>query len=214
MPPFRLRPHFSAGGKSGLTLIELLAVIAVIAVLSTLLFTVVNYARASANRASCASNLRQIGAALQQYAYEHEMRLPGPLRVETFGYYRKGHIPDHLPGYLWGYLGLPEPDNAVRRIEVFYCPSLVDMLPANKSLNSLKAYSTGQSPQVFGYPNSTNPNQPRTIGEFDAPDKVIVLRDSAASTNAMPSPPHGNSRNILYLDWHVANVPDPVAASK
>ena len=47
--------------KRGFTLIELLVVIAIIAILAAILFPVFARARENARRASCQSNLKQIG---------------------------------------------------------------------------------------------------------------------------------------------------------
>jgi prepilin-type N-terminal cleavage/methylation domain-containing protein len=49
--------------KKGFTLIELLIVIAVIAILTAILFPVFARARENTRRASCQSNLKQIGLA-------------------------------------------------------------------------------------------------------------------------------------------------------
>jgi len=62
---------------SGFTLIELLVVIAIIAVLAALLLPALSQARESARRSGCASNLRQLAAAVYMYVPDSEDRLPG-----------------------------------------------------------------------------------------------------------------------------------------
>ena len=61
--------------QKAFTLIELLVVIAIIAILAAILFPVFARARENARRASCASNLKQIGLATMQYAQDYDERL-------------------------------------------------------------------------------------------------------------------------------------------
>ncbi|MEO6906466.1 MAG: type II secretion system protein [Abditibacteriaceae bacterium] len=63
-------------GKYAFTLIELLVVLGIIAVLAAILFPVFARARESARRASCQSNLKQLGLAVLQYTQDYDERYP------------------------------------------------------------------------------------------------------------------------------------------
>lgn len=62
--------------KRGFTLIELLVVIAIIAILAAILLPALSRAREAARRASCASNLKQMGTVLKMYAAESRGLFP------------------------------------------------------------------------------------------------------------------------------------------
>jgi prepilin-type N-terminal cleavage/methylation domain-containing protein/prepilin-type processing-associated H-X9-DG protein len=62
--------------RQGFTLIELLVVIAIIAILAAILFPVFARARENARRASCQSNLKQIGLGFMQYTQDYDEKYP------------------------------------------------------------------------------------------------------------------------------------------
>jgi len=69
--------------KRAFTLIELLVVIAIIAILASILFPVFARARENARRASCSSNMKQIGLAIVQYTQDYDEKYPVQLQSST-----------------------------------------------------------------------------------------------------------------------------------
>lgn len=74
---FRSTPGspMSSRRPMGFTLIELLVVIAIIALLAAILFPVFGRARENARRASCQSNLKQIGIGMSMYVHDYDEHL-------------------------------------------------------------------------------------------------------------------------------------------
>src|SRR5450755_3568353 len=76
VPRGRRRRKSQFAMRPGFTLIELLVVIAIIAILAAILFPVFARARENAKRASCQSNLKQIGLGFLQYAQDYDETFP------------------------------------------------------------------------------------------------------------------------------------------
>ena len=69
-------PDLQSAIRRAFTLIELLVVIAIIAILAAILFPVFARAREAARKTSCASNLKQIGAATIMYVQDNDGCFP------------------------------------------------------------------------------------------------------------------------------------------
>ena len=105
--------------KRAFTLIELLVVIAIIAILAAILFPVFAQAREKARQASCTSNLKQLGLAVQMYLQDYEGGFPlhaslaGGRGLYWFGEVN-GTVVDKTKGLLYAY---------TRNHQIGLCPS-------------------------------------------------------------------------------------------
>jgi prepilin-type N-terminal cleavage/methylation domain-containing protein/prepilin-type processing-associated H-X9-DG protein len=96
--------------RKGFTLIELLVVIAIIVLLAAILFPVFARARENARRASCQSNLKQIGMGFLQYSQDYDERLPvGVAPLQSAYYVGLGWMTSIYP--------------YVKSAQIFQCPS-------------------------------------------------------------------------------------------
>ncbi len=100
------------------TLIELLVVIAIIGILAAILFPVFARARENARRASCLSNLKQMGLGFMMYAQDYDERLP-TLTNNINGSYLWPDRTISARSY-WNLKVYPY----VKNIQIFNCPSV------------------------------------------------------------------------------------------
>lgn len=105
----------------GFTLIELLVVIAIIAVLAAILFPVFASVKEKANAASCASNLRQLGAATSLYCEANDGKYPCQDAMKTSSGSDYGYIHGWREMIFRNWAGEILP--YIKNERVYFCPS-------------------------------------------------------------------------------------------
>jgi prepilin-type N-terminal cleavage/methylation domain-containing protein/prepilin-type processing-associated H-X9-DG protein len=163
----------------GFTLIELLVVIAIIALLAAILFPVFARARENARRASCASNLKQIGLGIMQYAQDYdEVMVPAYLDGSC---YSQSGIDATNSGNCGGGTDGPRVDNFkwmdltypyIKSEQVFNCPG---------QPTSFKKYSYASSNEWGHYAANAAYRGPN--GGFDTANSPFSdYRETSAGT--------------------------------
>jgi prepilin-type N-terminal cleavage/methylation domain-containing protein/prepilin-type processing-associated H-X9-DG protein len=203
--------------KRGFTLIELLVVIAIIAILAAILFPVFARARENARRASCQSNLKQIGIGLAQYVQDYDERLPVYGNTSYSGENPNGGSDSQSS---WRQKTQPY----IKSTQVFQCPSNTNnktqadaastSYPAiNQSYlinsNIYASYIAVSPPSGLGLPISTIQESSTRIAVMEGPGKdnftgsfYDTLYCSAAYAGRGFSG-HLQTMNVLYMDGHV-----------
>ena len=110
--------------REAFTLIELLVVVAIIAILIGLLLPAFGRMQVINDRAHCASNLRQVGAAIHSYVGDNNGNLPGPLWTWQNPWFAPGDygaLGTHLAKYLK--LNLQLNITEAQKADVLVCPA-------------------------------------------------------------------------------------------
>jgi prepilin-type N-terminal cleavage/methylation domain-containing protein len=108
----------NANKRTGFTLIELLVVIAIIAILAAILFPVFARARENARRASCQSNLKQIGLGFMQYTQDYDEKFPGQTVSGGLAYVADASATPN--GVAWYWIQLHP---YIKSKQIWVCPS-------------------------------------------------------------------------------------------
>ena len=181
----------TAAKDRGFTLIELLVVIAIIAILAAILFPVFQKVRENARRASCESNLHQLGLALVQYNQDADERFPAG---------------GNNAGTGWG----AEVYTYVKSTGVYKCPD--DPTP---NATGLEGHNETDVPVSYGINSNLGT---ATLAQLNASASTVLLFETQGaqaditnplndvgavnSSYASPSGNGGDSATLVgYLDW-------------
>jgi prepilin-type N-terminal cleavage/methylation domain-containing protein/prepilin-type processing-associated H-X9-DG protein len=222
MPSF----YHSRSSRSAFTLIELLVVIAIIALLAAILFPAFSRTRENARRASCQSNLKQVGLAILQYTQDYDERFPNNYTVVD------GKV------VLWPQILHPY----IKSTQVFRCPS--DPADANSFNENYSSVPSGYVDQFHtSYIVNVNifvlsPFTTLTLPALVNTSGTVMLCDGGTQTSsgttpgdpltwtakpkswildnwhgglgvsanvdwAAPNPRHLTTSNVLFTDGHV-----------
>jgi prepilin-type N-terminal cleavage/methylation domain-containing protein/prepilin-type processing-associated H-X9-DG protein len=200
-----MKKHDSHSRKRhGFTLIELLIVVAIIALLAALLFPAFSRAREAARRTSCASNLKQIGLGVLQYAQDYdEIMVPGWLDGTCAAITTTGEVATNSgtgagkcnDNFKWMDLIYPY----VKSEGVFNCPSARSNYPKYDyaNLSNYGNYSANVTHQTPGdaysapfshyreYPVGTmKENVPTSVAKIQAPATTVMVTDGRGGTGS------------------------------
>ncbi|MDZ4818507.1 MAG: prepilin-type N-terminal cleavage/methylation domain-containing protein [Planctomycetota bacterium] len=187
--------------KQAFTLIELLVVIGIVAVCGSLLMPALIKARASAQRATCVGNLRQLGYAAIMYSDDNEGRAfrysfgsTNGGKLYWFGWLQDGPEEsrefDLTKGVLWPYL---------QAGGVELCPALQYHATRFKRKAKGAAYGYGYNLHLAG----SSTTEPSNLASLIRPSEIALFAD-AAQVNTFQAP--ASPTNPLLEEFYYINT--------
>lgn len=200
----------SARARRAFTLIELLVVIAIIVLLAAILFPVFGRARENARRASCMSNMKQIGLGMVQYIQDYD-----GLEPLQFGASIQDFMSYTSPNsFSMNFLEQVQP--YVKSTQVYVCPSSLpfpDASPCNGGVCEKPTAASGTSYVTNGvvmrvYDGTTYYLRPLNEAAIPNVSNIVCLQEFAFETNAafqrpeVITPSAGVYRYHYYHDFN------------
>jgi prepilin-type N-terminal cleavage/methylation domain-containing protein len=226
------KSRFSPDRRQGFTLIELMVVISVVALLAALLLPALASAKDKVRRASCLSNLRQVGIAIHLYADDHDGNIPyGPIAppfTSPASFYPSTGTPTSLLSLQSGApvgLGLLLQQYLADAPRVLFCPGSDQPLDAHTELDRVGKtqaqgsyyYRHGGNTRLFDNPSEQLPPAHLRLYNLGlnrngqpiralALDTQFLAPDTLESFNIKPRTHHQQRAvNILFAEGHVAS---------
>ncbi|HMQ15463.1 MAG TPA: DUF1559 domain-containing protein, partial [Phycisphaerae bacterium] len=189
LTPAARRPRAQRTPRAAFTMVELLVVVAIIALLLAMLLPGLARARQQALRTKCATNLRQFGLALHQYAADHRGRaMPlaywqttpdSPYVTYWWGRDEPAGV-DVTRGLTWPYIA-----SDLRHASVYECPvqppgTFEIMQGQSKTLTSTYGYNGYYlSPKhTPGWADLIGKRPWRTMETVSGPSRVLAFSDT------------------------------------
>lgn len=180
--------------RKGFTIIELLVVIAIIAILAGMLLPALGRARDEARKVRCASNLAQLGKAMNMYLLSHG----GNATYAEPGAIFRG--PEFLGALFW--------TGIVKEPKVFACPatSNTGVMPASfgGGTDYTQVSYAGRAKGIAGGLAYRNTSHPFTESNMSSASAMASDRWMGGTT----AHNHSDGVNVVFFDSHVEFWPN------
>jgi prepilin-type N-terminal cleavage/methylation domain-containing protein/prepilin-type processing-associated H-X9-DG protein len=176
--------------KRAFTLIELLVVVTIISLLAAILFPVFARARETARRASCMSNMKQIGLALIQYTQDYDEKMPMQTAAQINDF--------AAPGAAMSWQAVLQP--YVKSYQLFRCPS------ANLAATATAISDTSYFGNAVVLERITGGKfVPLSLAAIPEVSSVIVVQEYISRDNASYLRPAWTSDAVTFFAWLTDN---------